>query len=150
MDVHDDAPRARSRSRTPRLVSRPYGRSPSGPPDEELDRAAHTARQRQYQTYALLGILSFVAGGAAAAGAIVANPVFWIAAGAVFFLASAGIIAWAAKQLGVIAELIDLFRLYRERQSSAAEPAPILAEPPPSAGSHTTPALSGERSTDKY
>lgn len=86
-----------------------------GSAEADLEQIEDLARQRQYQTYALLGILSFVAGGSVAAGVLVANPVFWIAAGAVFFLSSAGIVAWAAKQLGIIAELIALFRIYREQ-----------------------------------
>jgi hypothetical protein len=52
-----------------------------------------------------------VATGAVVAGVLVANPIFWGVAGSVFFLASAGLVAWAAKELGVLAATIDLFRV---------------------------------------
>ena len=64
-------------------------------------------------------MLGFVAGAAVALGVLVASPIFWVAAGSVFFLASAGIIAWAAKQLGIVAELLELFRTYRKDASAA-------------------------------
>jgi hypothetical protein len=79
--------------------------------DQELSTIVHRAREREYQTYAALGVLAAVAGGSVAAGVFVASPIFWGVAGSVFFLASAGLVAWAAKQLGVLAATVDLFRV---------------------------------------
>lgn len=65
----------------------------------------------QARTFAGLGGLVGVAGLAVAGGVIASNPIFWAAAGSVFFLASAGLSAWAAKQLGIFAEMAELFRV---------------------------------------
>ena len=51
-----------------------------------------------------------VAGGAAGAGAAIDEPGFWVASGSLFFMASAGLVAWDAKGLGIAAELIELLR----------------------------------------
>lgn len=73
----------------------------------------HTASK----VYAALGLLAGVAGAAVAAGAAVNNPIFWSVAAAVFFMAMTGLVAYAAKSLGVFAELAELIRLRAERQT---------------------------------
>jgi hypothetical protein len=73
----------------------------------EISRKSHSARST---TFAGLGVLVGIAGIAVAAGVIASNPVFWAAAGSVFVLASTGLVAWAAKQLGIVGDLAELLR----------------------------------------
>lgn len=79
---------------------------PSVPPRTTKRRKS---RQTQYKTISSLGALVGVAGVALGAGLFVDNVVFWFGAVSIFFLACAAIVAWAAKSLGVFAELAELF-----------------------------------------
>jgi hypothetical protein len=90
----------------------------------DLGRIARQARERQYRSYALLGILAAVAGGSVAAGAYVDNPVFWGAAGSVFFMASAGLVAYAAQGLGIFSEALELIRTRSARAGNLVSAKP--------------------------
>ena len=81
----------------------------------ELGRAANQARERGYRTYALLALLAAVAAAAVVAGAAVDNPIFWAVAATVFFMAMAGLVAYAAKGLGIFAEMAELIRLRHDK-----------------------------------
>jgi hypothetical protein len=76
----------------------------------ELGRIARGAHRREYRTYALLGMLAGIGGGAVAAGAWVDNTIFWAVAASIFFLSMAALVAYAATGLGVFAEMLELVR----------------------------------------
>jgi hypothetical protein len=82
------------------------------------------ARQRFSRTFGFLGVLGGVAAIAVVAGRLANSSAFWAAAGSVFFVACAGLVAYAAKGLGIAAETADLLR---GRQVSS-EPAPQVEE----------------------
>jgi hypothetical protein len=102
------------------VVQRLRGGPPEEPPPPPSQRSlwlgllrlSADARQRFYRTFSLLGVLGGVAAIAVVAGRLANNSTFWAAAGSVFFLACAALVAYAAKGLGVAAETADLLRAH--------------------------------------
>jgi hypothetical protein len=64
----------------------------------------------QRRTLRFLAILVVVAGIAVAAGILADNTAFWGAAGTVFLLATAALVFYAAKGIGVLSEVLEVAR----------------------------------------
>ena len=88
------------------IATRPPGPDPD--PLSELDTVARSARERERRSWVFLGMLALVGVAAVGAGVVADSEVFWAVSGSVFFMAAAGIVAYAASSLGVTADLLDL------------------------------------------
>jgi hypothetical protein len=115
--------------------------APSPPPrrvslSRGLVKLASDARARFYRTFGFLGVLGGIGAAAVVAGLVADNEAFWSAAAAVFFLACAALIAYAAKGLNVAAETADFLRAYA-RSGASEDATPTHAS---DTGSETSPA----------
>jgi hypothetical protein len=73
---------------------------------KRIDHAEKRARSTQRRSFSGIAVLGTVSVGSVTAGVIVDNLVFWAAAGAIFFMASSGLVLWAAKDSGVLADFL--------------------------------------------
>jgi hypothetical protein len=101
-------------------VAAPIKEAEPQPPD--IAYVAHEARKRERKTYVFLGILIAVAVAAVGAGVVADNNVFWAIAGSVFFMSCAGLVAYAATGLGIVAAMLDIIRY-----TSPRPPEPVTA-----------------------
>jgi hypothetical protein len=85
-----------------------------------LDEVEKRARTTQYQVYAFLGFLLFIAGLAFAAGVVAKSMIFWGAAAAVFLLAMTAVIVYVAQRLGIVADLISTLKALELKQVFSA------------------------------
>jgi hypothetical protein len=94
-------------------------------PPRDIDYVAEEARRRERKTYVFLAILVAVAIAAVGAGVVADNNVFWAITGSVFFMSCAGLVAYAATGLGVVAAMLDIIRFAAPHRSEQATTAPV-------------------------
>jgi hypothetical protein len=80
------------------------------PLQTELAYVGLSARRRERRSYLFLGLLVGVGAAAVGAGVVADSDIFWGVAGGAFFMAAAGIVAYAASSLGIFAEMLELIR----------------------------------------
>jgi hypothetical protein len=79
--------------------------------EKQLDTVHKSARGREIHTFILLGILVAVAAASVYAGRLVDNTIFWAVSGTIFFMASVGLIAFAATGLGTFTQMVELIKM---------------------------------------
>jgi hypothetical protein len=76
-----------------------------------------TEPQRPASTVLLIVLVALVVVFAATTGIVANSPVYWCAAGPVVLLGSVALIAYTARRLEVVKDLVDLIRSVRDQRS---------------------------------